>query len=43
MHLKTKREKGLKHLLHIRFMQKVGKTDYTGKRTQQKNRLTFNN
>ena len=49
MHSKIKQEKGSKHLFHIRFMQKIGKTNklIVMKQQQQqqkkKNRLTFNN
>ena len=49
MHSKIKQEKGSKHLFHIRFMQKIEKTNklivmkQQQQQQQKKNRLTFNN
>ena len=46
MDSKIKQEKGSKHLFHIRFMQKIGKTNkliIMKQQRQKKNRLTFNN
>ena len=39
MHSKTKQEEGSKHLFHIRFMQKEGKTDKLITMKQTKKRL----